>query len=569
MKKIVLSLTLGLGLLSFVLIGIQPFFSLINSNSPITQLEVSAQSNEQEVIHKEITIMPDGHFLETYLCENGTYVHNEKPDVPISMNIFRNYYTFTGDVYGHLVIERDNIVVDGAGHKLQLEGYRSFAISAGIRDRAHSNTEFVGTNNVVITNMIIENLGYGIELAGSNNVVSKVTLTGGGDSNTKAIWDSGSNNIIRECRIVATEGTGIYVAGSGTIISDNYIADNGASGIEFPGSAGMLKNNKLVNNRRVFDFDTLPSTSDIIDPSNMVDGKPAYCLVNEHGKTVPSEAGYVLLSNCTNVTVEGISILNNSDSLTHNSNGVYLYSTRDSLVKRNYLQDGAGIKIGSSCQNLTIAENYVGSGGISLVSSSNVSITGNKVHVSGISLYSTTGCLMFNNTFNECATGMHLRTAHQNRIHQNSITNCDIGVSIFKSDKNVFDGNNFVSNGQDVLENHLTFEWPGYVYYESVNNIWDGNFWSSYTGKDANRDGVGDTPHIVYEDKRDNFPLISEVDIPELILEPKNSSSPPDTTHGASEPLPSTENITITVTVFVVAVVIFSVLLVYFKKRKH
>ena len=486
--------------------------------------------------------------------------------MPISRNIFGNYYTLTGDLYGHLVIERDNIAVDGAGHKLQLEGYGSWAISAGIRDRAHSNSEFVGTNNVVITNMIIEDFGYGIELAGSNNVVSKVTLTSG-DRGGKAIWDSGSNNIIRECRIFGNEGSGIYVAGTGAVITNNLIANNSGVGIEFPSSAGSLRENTFVNNGQVFDFDTLPSTSNVIDSSNMVDGKPVYCWTNEHDKTVPSGAGYVLLNNCTNITVQGISILNSSDGVVHNSNGIYLYSTRDSLITKNYLQTGAGVRIGSSCQNMTIKENYVGSGGISLTASSNVSVTTNKFQTSGISLSSATGCLVFNNTFSECTAGVSLQGAPQNRILQNSVTDCDVGISIFKSDENVFSDNNFVNNQQDAWEQHKTWEWPLDRYYESINNVWDGNFWSNYTGKDANRDGVGDTPHVIYEDKIDTFPLISAVDIPELILEPTNSSSSSEGTDGTSAPLLLWGNVTVVVTV--VVVVVAAGLLVYHKKHKR
>jgi parallel beta-helix repeat protein len=420
--------------------------------------------------------------------------------------------------------------------------------------------------------MVIEDLGYGIELAGSNNIVSGVTLKGGGDSNTKAIWDSGLNNIIRECRIVATEGTGIYVAGSGAIISDNYIADNGAAGIEFPGSAGTLRNNKLVNNRQAFDFDTLPSSSDVIDASNTVDGKPVYCWVNEHDKNVPSEAGYILLSNCTNITVQGISIFNGSDGTTRNSNGVYLYSTKDSLIKNNYLQAGPGVKIGSSCQNITLTENYVGSGGISLTSSSNASVTNNYVQASGISLGSTTNCLISKNTLRGCVAGLGLRAAHQNRILQNNIAECDIGVSIFKSDENVFSGNNFVSNGQDVWEQHYTWEWPSYRYHESVNNGWDRNYWSNYTGGDKDGDGVGDIPHVIYEDKKDNYPLMSSVDIPEIIPESMNSSaSPSPTTAVTSTPLPSWGNVAVVVMVVVVILVVGvgAGLLVYFKKRNH
>jgi parallel beta-helix repeat protein len=521
------------------------------------------------VIHKEITIKPDGSLVEDYLCENGTYVYDEHPDVPISRSIFGNYYTFTGDVYGRLVVQKDDITIDGAGYKLQLQGAGSFAISAGRHDD-NLRPEFVGANNIVITNIEIDGFGYGIELAGSNNVISNVTLTQG-DRGGKAIWDSGTNNIIRDCRIFANGGTGIYVAGCGAVISDNYIADNGEAGIEFPSSAGTLRNNKLVNNGQAFDFDTLPSTSNVIDTSNTVDGKPVYCWVNEHDQTVPSEAGYVLLSNCTKITVQDISIFNNSDSMTRNSNGIYLYSTKDSLIKRNYLQAGAGIKIGSSCQNVTMTENYVGSGGISLTSSSNVSLTNNYVQSNGISLGGTTECLISKNTLRGCATGMGLWTAHQNRILQNNIAVCDTGISIFKSDENVFNGNNFASNGKDVSEQHQTLEWPLNKYYESVNNEWNGNYWSNYTGGDRDGDGIGDTPHVIYEDKKDNYPLMYSVDIPEIIPEPMNSSaSPSPTTAVTSNPSPSWLNVAAVVIVVVVILVVGvgAGLLVYFRKRK-
>jgi parallel beta-helix repeat protein len=514
--------------------------------------------------------MPDGHLTEAISFENGTYVFTDYPDVPITRSIFGDYYRFTGDVYAHLIIERDNIVVDGAGHKLQLERPGGFAISAGIWDNSHDRPEFVGAENVVITNIIIEEFSYGIELGGSNNEVSAITLTGG-EPGGKAIWDSGSSNAVHECRIFGNQGSGIYIAGTGAVISDNYIADNGEVGIEFFSSAGSLRRNTLVNNGQAFYFYDMPASSNVIDPSNTVDGKPVYCWVNEYGKTVTPEAGYVLLSNCTNITVQGVSILNSSDGSARNSNGIYLYSTRDSLVRRNYLQAGAGIRLDNSCQNVTITENYFGNGGTSITSSSNVSIITNKFQTTGISLTSTTGCLVFNNTFSRCAAGVSLQGAHQNRIQQNSITDCDLGVSIFKSDENVFSSNNFVGNKQDVWEGHTTWEWPFDKYYESVNNIWDGNFWSNYTGRDANRDGVGDTPHTIYENKRDNFPLMSALIIHELVLEPTNSSSPSDGTEGTSAPSASGENVAAVVAVVLIVVAVAAVglgLLVHSKKRQ-
>jgi hypothetical protein len=44
-------------------------------------------------------------------------------------------------------------------------------------------------------------------------------------------------------------------------------------------------------------------------------------------------------------------------------------------------------------------------------------------------------------------------------------------------------------------------------------NSWDngveGNYWSDYHGADANRDGIGDTPYLIDETNKDNYPLMA------------------------------------------------------------
>jgi parallel beta-helix repeat protein len=383
----------------------------------------------------------------------------------------------------------------------------------------------------------------------------------------KAIWDSGLNNIIRGCRIFDNQGAGIYVSGSGATISDNYITHNSV-GIEFPSGIGTLRNNILLNNGKAFDFDTFPSSSEIIDASNIVDGKPVCFLVNEHDKTVPSEAGYVLLNNCTNITVQDMSVLNSSDSTASNSNGIYLYSTKDSLISRNYLQAGTGINLARSCQNIIITENYVAS--ISLTSSSNISIINNSIQANGILLSTTTDCLLSKNTIKECTTGIRLQNSPKNQILQNHITQCNTGISIFVSNENEFHSNNFIDNMQDVFEQHKTWEWPLDNYYASVNNMWDGNYWSNYTGRDNNADGIGDTPHVIYEDKKDNAPLMSSVDVPEISLTPMNYSSSSSSLNATitSTTLLSWVNF-VAVAILIVTVLFLVIgLLVYSKKRK-
>jgi len=74
---------------------------------------------------------------------------------------------------------------------------------------------------------------------------------------------------------------------------------------------------------------------------------------------------------------------------------------------------------------------------------------------------------------------------------------------------NIFYHNNFINNTPQVK-----------VYVDV--NIWDdghpsgGNYWSDYTGTDANYDGIGDTPYIIDANNTDHYPLMTPYIIPEF-----------------------------------------------------
>jgi nitrous oxidase accessory protein len=71
------------------------------------------------------------------------------------------------------------------------------------------------------------------------------------------------------------------------------------------------------------------------------------------------------------------------------------------------------------------------------------------------------------------------------------------------AENNIFYHNTFLNNNKNV-----GYNWQ----INGIGNSWDngieGNYWDDYNGTDANGDGIGDTPYIIDENNRDNYPLM-------------------------------------------------------------
>jgi len=139
----------------------------------------------------------------------------DPPTAPIS-SVDNVTYTFTGNISDYIVVERDNIVVDGAGYTVH-----------GIYPRKGTGIYLTGRSNVTIKNMEIKAFRYG------------------------GIWlDSSSNNIIYGNNITDNDH-GIYLSGSSILgtsnnntIYGNNIFENCYNGIWLEGST----NNSIYGN---------------------------------------------------------------------------------------------------------------------------------------------------------------------------------------------------------------------------------------------------------------------------------------------------------------------------------
>jgi parallel beta-helix repeat protein len=151
-------------------------------------------------------------------------------------------YTFTGDISSPYVldksaiaVERDNIVLDGAGYSLQGVGN-----GMGINVTSRSNA--------TIKNLEIKKFAVGIIIwESSNNTIFGNTIT----KNNVGIglWQSSDNKISGNI-IIANSGTGIAISGSGTLNNavGNYIANNKV-GIGFGyGTSNIIAENYIANN---------------------------------------------------------------------------------------------------------------------------------------------------------------------------------------------------------------------------------------------------------------------------------------------------------------------------------
>jgi peptide/nickel transport system substrate-binding protein len=151
-------------------------------------------------------------------------------------------YFFTGNITGYIVVERNDIVIDGSG----------FILASGELNNTGTGIDLVDIHNVTIKNTSIKNFVYGIHI---NNGPSNLILANKITHNDYGIYlESAAGEIISGNNIEDNSHVGIYIgsASAECVISRNDIARD-CYGIQFDAYAGnstFFHNNFISNSGR-------------------------------------------------------------------------------------------------------------------------------------------------------------------------------------------------------------------------------------------------------------------------------------------------------------------------------
>ena len=172
------------------------------------------------------------------------------------------------------------------------------------------------------------------------------------------------------------------------------------------------------------------------------------------------------------------------------------------------------------------------SGGIELVNSRNCNISSCTNFV--ITLNNSDENMILNNDMTEMkALALRLVDSNGNLFFGNRIERSQKLFEITgSSGNNLFVGNYIqgafsiapildCSGVNTFYHNNFVYVYWGKTATNDAPNLWDngfeGNYWNDYQGEDVNGDGIGDTPHYVTDNNKDQYPLMNPLD---LSLEP-------------------------------------------------
>ena len=405
-----------------------------------------------------------------------------EPDTAPISSVDNVTYNFTWNINDSIVVERDNIVVDGAGYTLE-----------GTPKPNSKGINLSGRSNVTIKNMRITSFWIGIML----EVSSSNTISGNNVTNNEAsikIKASSYNNVSGNSIANNRYGIAFLNSSNYNTISGNNIMANNCLGIGFEKSSNnTIKGNNITNNGVPGVYLALASSHNKFYHNNLIDNSEQVTCTSDircfWDNGYPSGGNY--WSDYNGADSDGDSLGdtpyiidgNNQDNypLMHpygpvcNLNTSLTYTTIQSAIDAPETLNGHSIFV----RNGTYYEHVVVDKSLSLigedkhstkidgssygtvvtVTADNVSITGftiQKSQESGIPTFSgifmsSNGNNISNTILTNNTSGFYLHNSSYNMIACNTISNNNQAILLdHSSSNNILTGNNASHNNRGL-----------------------------------------------------------------------------------------------------------------------
>jgi parallel beta-helix repeat protein len=309
----------------------------------------------QEAINAPETL--DRH---TIFVEAGTYYENVVVNKTVSIiGESRATTLIDGNRTAEaVIITANNTLLTG----FTIQSSDSFIVAVRLENVSHTT----------IANNTVTNSFSGLVVAFSDfNTIAGNNIT----KNTfRDAFVNSSNNILRDNTM-----EGLYISKS----NNNTLVGNTIGSFMLSYSPDTTLRNNSFSVLGVYG-DTLSHFVQDTDSSNTVSGKPVYYWVNRENAEIPSDAGYVALINCINITARGLNLENSSQD-------IIMFSTNNSRILNNNVTNiNEGIWISSSSNNAIYGNNITSSLIQLLNGCSNNSIFHNNFINAGVDSYKST-----------------------------------------------------------------------------------------------------------------------------------------------------------------------------------
>ena len=210
------------------------------------------------------------------------------------------------------------------------------------------------SNNCILTNNTISYTGEeGILLKNSINcILTNNTVSRIGSEGIRVKYSNGCTLINNA---VTDANSGISLDSSDECVLRNNKASSGIYGISLSGiqnctfTGNIMSGNWYNFNLEIYDLEN--KTGNVIDTSNLVDGKKIYYFEGEPKPSIKSDAGAVYCIKCGKAEIKDLVLQNNSY-------GVFLYNTSSEMQNNTINNSVYGIMVLSS-HNVNISDSRV------------------------------------------------------------------------------------------------------------------------------------------------------------------------------------------------------------------